>query len=345
MRLPASGALRNYSVLARLEPPRALQPGRDDFFERERAVAGSFLVAAYRRPDFRVDATLTTTDRIAGAPLTGVTSVRYLFGAPMTGRPARWKVTRDPVYSPPPTVVHRYAAEEWAFVGLPSDGRPSATEDVAAADGKLDESGELSVSVLTPKGSGRPYRYTLESEVEDVSRQRIANRASVLVHPAPWYVGIRRPGYFVDARTPLETAVVAVTPGGEPVAGVSVAVKLQQVQWNSLRRAEGGGFYTWDTERRIVDAGEWKVTSAADPVPLAIPIPSGGSFLLTARAEDGEGRSTVTTVSFLRDGRWLHGVDAVRPLPHRPRTRAPQLQAWRDRPHPGQVPGSRRRPS
>ena len=40
-----------------------------------------------------------------------------------------------------------------------------------------------------------------------------------------------------------------------------VDVKLTQVQWNSVRRAEGNGFYTWDTERkrgagRLVDGDD-----------------------------------------------------------------------------------------
>ena len=55
-----------------------------------------------------------------------------------------------------------------------------------------------------------PYVYRLEGDVEDVSRQHIANRASVVVHPAPWYVGIRRPSYFLDQKDGLKTEIVAV---------------------------------------------------------------------------------------------------------------------------------------
>ena len=43
------------------------------------------------------------------------------------------------------------------------------------------------------------------------------------------------------------------------------ASRSTRVQWNSVRRAEGGGFYTWDTERVEMPAGEWTVTSAATP--------------------------------------------------------------------------------
>ena len=106
--------------------------------------------------------------------------------------------------------------------------------------------------------------YTLEGDVEDVSRQHIANRASVVVHPAPWYIGIRRPPCSSSRRTGSKTELVAVGLDGTPVAGVPVDVTLTQIQWTSVRRAEGNGFYTWDTERKEVPAGQWHVTTGAD---------------------------------------------------------------------------------
>ena len=59
-----------------------------------RRVNGSFLVAAYRRPDFRVDISLAGGDAIAGGPLTGIVSARYLFGARDGAPPRRLDATR-----------------------------------------------------------------------------------------------------------------------------------------------------------------------------------------------------------------------------------------------------------
>ncbi|MEJ2422556.1 MAG: MG2 domain-containing protein, partial [Acidobacteriota bacterium] len=53
---------------------------------QKKTVNGSFLVAAYRKPDFRVDTTLGGADHLAGAQLKGVIQARYLFGAPMGGQ-------------------------------------------------------------------------------------------------------------------------------------------------------------------------------------------------------------------------------------------------------------------
>ena len=83
-----------------------------------------------------------------------------------------------------------------------------------------------------------------------------------------------------------------------------VDVTLTQVQWTSVRRAEGNGFYTWDTERKDIDAGKWTVTTAAEPVPLDIPFKNGGYFILEARSRGDNGRFAVTRTSFyvLGDG-------------------------------------------
>jgi uncharacterized protein YfaS (alpha-2-macroglobulin family) len=324
--LPGTGALGNYSIHASLEPARERRPEDEVDYRPDRAVYGSFLVAAYRRPDFRVDVTLNAASRITGASLDAATSAKYLFGGAMARRPVRWKATRDVTYSAPSAVLERFLSDQWTFVGFDPDDDTRGPETVSGGEGTLDRAGEIAVTIPTPIGAGKPFRYTFEADVEDVSRQRIANRASVLVHPAPWYIGIKRMPYFVDQKSGAETAVVAVTPDGEAIAGVPVTITLQQVQWNSVRRAESGGFYTWDTERRVVDAGSWTVVTAAEPVPLAVPIPSGGSFVLTARAQDPEGRSTRSLTQFYGLGA---GYTAWRRYDHNRIDLTPERQTYK----------------
>ena len=61
----------------------------EDYRTYRKSVSSSFLVAAYRRPDFRVDVTLTgaTSNPLAGDKLRGVVNARYLFGAADAGTP------------------------------------------------------------------------------------------------------------------------------------------------------------------------------------------------------------------------------------------------------------------
>ena len=315
--LPQDGTLGTYSIRAILEAdrpkPKAPEqrgaradppdPGEDDYVRWEKSVHASFLVAAYRRPDFRVDVTLTGDTAIAGDPLSGTITARYLFGAPMGARPVTWRYSKSPGYGAPAAITNEFTEGRWLFVGWPDQEQPE-TGDIKSAETNLARSGALPLKLDTTRDAGIPYAYTLEGDVEDVSRQHIANRATITVHPAPWYIGVRQPSYFLEQKSGLKTEVVAVALDGTTTAGVPVEVTLTQIQWLSVRRAEGNGFYTWDTERKEVPAGKWTITTAADPVPLDIPLPNGGYFTLEAVGNAADGRKAVTRTAFyvLGDG-------------------------------------------
>jgi uncharacterized protein YfaS (alpha-2-macroglobulin family) len=296
--VPATGTLGRYTVRALLPgtdtPDANGQPRHQADWLRE--VNGTFLVAAYRRPDFRVDATLDGGAALAGDPLDGTIVARYLFGSAMHDRPVSWSITREPAFGVPAAITEHFPESRYAFGYVPDE--PVSSERVAEDEDDLDASGQLAVSADSTSGVDRPYRYTLEGDVEDVSLQHVASRASVVVHPAPWYVGIRRPAYFADVATGTDIDVVAVDLAGRPAAGVPVTVTLTRIQWNSVRRAEGHGFYTWDTEEVRTPAGEWPVETAVTPVALHVPVPAGGYYVLTALAHDAAGHTTKTETSF-----------------------------------------------
>jgi hypothetical protein len=312
MTLPKNGSLGGYSLRAMLESdlpkpgakrtPAQEEEGDDFYRDYDKAVHGGFLVAAYRRPDFRVDVTLTGGAAIAGDPLQAAISARYLFGAPIGPRPVTWRYARSAAYAVPAAIRERFSDDRWEFVGSWGYGeeeeRPERG-DIRREETKLSKDGALALTLDTKRDAGRPYTYTLEADVEDASRQHIANRATLTVHPAPWYVGIRRPSsYFIQQKSGYQAQIVAAGLDGASVAGVPVDVTLTQVQWISVRRAEGNGFYTWDTERKLVPAGKWSVTTAADPVALDIAFPNGGYFMLDARGRGENGRFAVTRTSF-----------------------------------------------
>jgi uncharacterized protein YfaS (alpha-2-macroglobulin family) len=282
--VPADGALGTYQVMANVGGQK-LQ------------VFGDFLVAAYRRPDFRVDATLGGKSSVAGTKLDGKITGRYLFGSPMSSRPVVWKYTKLELFDVPAKVTDRWPDERYSFLEAPPYPPPSPI-DVSSKEQKLNAKGELSLTLPTEVEDGMPYSYRLEGEVTDVSRQKIAGRASFRVDPAPWYIGVKTPPYFADTAKGLDTELVAAGLDGLAVSGINVTVSLTQVQWNSVRKAEGNGFYNWETERKEVPAGEWKVTTAAQPAPLHIPIANGGEYLLTAEGKDAAGHSTHTKVMF-----------------------------------------------
>ena len=123
----------------------------------------------------------------------------------------------------------------------------------------------------------------------------------------------KRLPYFIEQKDGVKTELVAVGLDGAPVAGVPVDVKLTQIQWNSVRRAEGNGFYTWDTERKEVPVGRVaRSRRGASRCRSTIPLPAGGYFVLEARARRRtQGRFTVTRDVVLRARRRLHRVGSA----------------------------------
>ena len=334
--LPDDGALGDYRVRAMLEtdipkPPAPARPEdapgarEEDFVPYQKAVYGSFLVAAYRRPDFRVDVTLTSGTAITGAPLNGSVNARYLFGASMGARPVKWTLSRNRGGSIPKAIVDKFPEDRWEFVGeagLDHDSDPA----LLSKETTLDKSGALPLELPTSDSRGVPWHYSLEGDVEDVSRQHIANRAGVTVHPAPWYVGVKRLPYFAEQKNGIKTEIITVGLDGAPVAGVPVELQLNQIQWNSVRRAEGGGFYTWDTERVVIPIGKWTVTTAEKPVPFEIQLPNGGNFVLTATGRGDGALFAVTESSFYALG---DGYTAWARFDHNRIELVPERKSWK----------------
>ncbi len=324
--LPATGSLGQYSLRAILESDRS-KNDEDDYRSYRRMVYSNFLVAAYRRPDFRVDVTLSgpTRSPLAGEPLRGVVNARYLFGAPMAARPATWSYTVARAYDVPSEITEKFPGDRWVFVGWDWETDYRGARPLGGAEGSLMPDGQLSLELQTER-AGVPQRYQLEGDVEDVSRQHIAGRNSLLVHPAPFYVGIKQMPYFVEQKTGMQTEIVAVGLDGRPVSGVAVSIKLTQIQWKSVRRAEGDGFYTWDSERIEVPSGEWTITTADQPVPFTAAIASGGSFRLEVTGTGADGRFATTRTMFYVLG---DGYTAWQRFDHNRIDLVPEKQTWK----------------
>ncbi|HEY6137669.1 MAG TPA: MG2 domain-containing protein [Thermoanaerobaculia bacterium] len=287
-KVPADGVLGDYRITAKVAGQRLTS-------------FGEFLVAAYRRPDFRVDVTTAPATPIAGTKISGTITARYLFGAPMSSRPVTWTYSKVPLYTVPRAIADRFPEEQWTFLGDDPE-KPRSTVTIQKKEAKLDAKGELKLSLATDIAAGVPWAYRLEGDVVDVTRQRIANRASTRIDPAPWYVGVKTPPYFADAKTGIDTQLIAVALDGKTTPDVAVDVELHRIQWNSVRQAAGHGFYNWETERKEVPAGSWKITTKSEPVPLHVPLGEGGEYVLIATAKDAEGRSTTTRAWFYAAG-------------------------------------------
>src|SRR5206468_12577591 len=163
---------------------------------------------AYRRPDFRVDVKLTAPSSIAGTKLDGLISGRYLYGGAMGKAPVKWTFTKMPLFDVPHAISDRFPEEQYTFLGEFGDDLRGETT-ISSKETKLDGKGDLPLKLETDLTAGWPWSYQLEGRVTDVTRQQITGRNSVRIDPAPWYIGLKTPPYFAQAKTGIDTAVVA----------------------------------------------------------------------------------------------------------------------------------------
>jgi uncharacterized protein YfaS (alpha-2-macroglobulin family) len=298
--VPAAAALGEYGVSLQLRRAGRWQD----------VASGYYRVAEYRPPEFLVDVHADSGVSFAGDSVRTAVEARYLFGAPMGRAAARWTLRRQSVdgweLDIPGTEGFSVGETGWWYEEY--DGQlPQVTVQASGID-TLDPSGRLALRLpLGPTERGRPSRAAFEATVTDVNRQTVSASASVLVHPAAFYLGARAAGkrYFWTGGEPAELELIAVRPDGRRVAGVRIEGTIVRREWHQVRRERGGyselvGEWVSDTVARCAPV------SAAEPVACRFTPPAGGSYLVTVAARDSAGREARTGLY-----RWAVGKDWV----------------------------------
>jgi hypothetical protein len=298
--VPADAALGEYRIVAQLR-----REGRWSDLAQ-----AWYRVAEYRPPEFLVDVAADSGAWFAGDSIGAAVEARYLFGAPMGRAAVRWTLRQESLLyggvEIPGTDGYYIGDTGWWYEEF---AEPRAPVQIPASGiDTLDPSGRLALGLrLGVTERGRPSRATVEATVTDVNRQTVSASASVVVHPASVYLGIKPEGddWFWSAGKPASLGVIAVRPGGERVAKVSVDGVVVRREWHQVRRERAGyaelvGEWVSDTVARCT------VLTAPDPRPCRFTPPAGGSYIATFHARDESGREALTSVY-----RWAVGEDWV----------------------------------
>jgi uncharacterized protein YfaS (alpha-2-macroglobulin family) len=285
--VPRESKLGNFSVSA--------------FDASKRGVSGAtFLVAEYRAPQFRVDVRAAHPELTAGDALQATVIARYLFGGAMERAQAQWSVQRSSEdFSPPRHDAFRFGRQTWSW----DDGAPAHDSGLfASGQGEIGHDGTLQISAGKVEAlADRTARYTVEAEVADVSRQRVAGRAGVLVHPAAYYVGLGVTSLFAKAGEELKLPVIAATPQGERVtASVHVSALLRS--WHSVKKRGFNGIYETLSEPVEEKLAECDVSTGKDPQDCKLLLSKPGFYNLRAESKDSAGRLALTTTSLYAVG-------------------------------------------
>lgn len=253
---------------------------------------------AFKASEFKVAVEPGSASLVRGDEASFTVRGEFLFGAPMADAKVRTVLRRSETTFAVPNTPGFSTSDDSAREGS-EDEAMRAAELGESAD-QLDQDGRfVRKARLTLPGQRGPERVTLEADVEDLSRQTVANRASVLVHPAELYVGVKLPNdRFVNAGATLVPAVIAADPSGARRAGVSVHLELVKRSWTTAVEDQPSGVPARTSVRKDEVVGTCDVVTAAEPKGCELRVGEGASYFVRASAKDSRGQTARASVAF-----------------------------------------------
>lgn len=261
---------------------------------------GEFRVEAFRPAEFDVTVKTERDRYVLGDTLRGFLNARYLFGAPMKNEAVRWRFSVTPAaFTPKLYEKYFFGTMDW----LSDFPREASHRVLASGAGTLDEFGSRAVSI--PLRSGDIHgtvSLMLEGDAVSASRQTLSGRTSVIVHGGEYCLGLQPSATFLPVDSVLSISLVTVTTDGVPLAGKTVTLKIYQRMWRSVRKAQTGGRYAWQSEAADSLVDSTVVTTAGLPAVRTFTPAKAGFYYMSARSADSRGNTLETQATFYVSG-------------------------------------------
>lgn len=244
-------------------------------------ITAGFLVSAYRKPDFRVNVDLKQKEDKIEAKVTS----SYLFGAPLSEGKVKYLYEEEVSSSLPEAIRKNYKYGEWTFFPnyYERENYESLNKRIENEE-TLDKNGELKL-YFDSKKIQLTKIVSFEAEVEDITKQAIANRTSLFIYPN-YFVGIYSGEWgFKSYQDGLKTKIVLLDSEGKTVKDQKVKVSLKKVVYKSAQYSTGYYYYDWETTRDYEIVSTKEVTTEEEPVEINFEIASGGEYIVTASAD------------------------------------------------------------
>ncbi len=261
----------------------------------------SLQIQEFRLPEYEVSVTASPGAVVLGDDVQLVAEALYYTGGALPDAPVSWSLDAEPTTHAPPGWPGFSFGEWHPWWGYGSydgwggaSGSSSGHWDWTAA---TDASGRHRLTAeLLAMNPPQPMRLSVEAAVTDVNFQRWAGTASVLVHPSEHALGLRTERGFVELGDPLALSFVVVDLDGLPVSDRDVSLVATRREWG----LKDG---TWVEEE--VARIEVAAVSESAPVSVELMLTEGGSWTLTARCFDGDGRPYISSRSV-----WVSGGES-----------------------------------
>jgi alpha-2-macroglobulin len=253
-----------------------------------------FQVQEFRRPEFEIEAHASGAPHMVGSSATATVEAKYYAGGGLPDTEVEWTVTATPTNYTPPNRDGYTFGKSVPWWGSAADGGYFKEQTFK---GRTDSEGRHALRMdFDSVEPARPARVVAEARVQDVNRQTLAARTTLLVHPADVYVGLSPARNFVQKGEAFDLSVIVTDIDGRALAGRDVSLRLTRLDYVYEQGA-------W--RQKEADAREQTVTSGPDAVRVKLLSGEGGTYRLTARVRDGRGRANETELSLWAAGGML----------------------------------------
>ena len=248
-----------------------------------------FEVAAYRKPDIELEVVLEPAELTQDDTLTTDIQANYYFGIPVSGQTFSWALYRDTAYFD----LHGYQAGpvNTAWLTLPNPAYSALGELIASGEAETDAVGTASLEFslaefgIDDSEESSPNEYHLEVTLMDESGFPVSNRASALVHPADFYIGVQAESYFGIAETPFSFSIQTVEWDLRSVGNRSLQAIFESIEWEVEATSSFEQPYRYiETTEFIASASP--VTDSEGKARLSFTPPEPGTYRLTVRSGD-----------------------------------------------------------
>lgn len=283
-------------------PQSALRRNENDRIDKpkpsDRTIDSSCTVAIdiqeFRRPEFEMKvASSLGNSMILGDKTSLTATAKYFSGSTLPNAPITWRaaVTQGS-YAPPGWSEFAFGAANYFPWGSTHHRRGRSYRfrptEMARKDltGTTDSSGTHTANLQFQSFKAPlPMSCQCEATVTDVNRQTWSDTATLLIHAADTYVGVKQEKSFFHADEPIELKVVATDLNGKVTSGRPIKISL----------VRNGGEVPIEVETRTI-------TSGSLPETVRLNSAKGGSYSIVVTTTDTSGRENETTVST-----WVQG--------------------------------------
>ena len=265
-----------------------------------RKVDGTFRVAEFKPPNFKVELTLDKEFASPGQSVAASAKSTYLFGAPVQGGSYKFYVTRQQTTVSPKGWDEYSFGRQWFWPDQP----PSVPSDVTQSAGTIGADGTTSQTVKVGDDLPYPMAYRVDMETTDASNLSVADSKSFTALPTDRLIGLQG-DFIAQTNTPYPLKVIVTDPRGAPKEGERVHLMLQSVEYSSVTQlVEGSSTDRWQAQYKTV--AEADVRSGADAQTANLTPPKSGIYRIRANFDGAKDDSTATDLEI-----WAWGNEIV----------------------------------